>query len=348
MAINALHKVNVVGALRGLECGIHLLDVEAAIGEPGMAVVTRGARLLSVVFVAGKATESFVNSDGRAVVPRSDLLGCQRSVALVAESLALVRADLHQPLPFVHLGQRQLIRGHVLEFTPVKQPHRRRVDFLIDGGDRLHRGPRQRQAMTVHLVAGQAEDGRAVGQVGLSKPPWACGIDGSHQVADAAVVVHPVAAEAVVHQLLFPVVLGVKENLLVGGAVQAGGPGGPLLFVARPAALVDAKIVAGSEPDLLRHFPAQVGDQAAHVVQVEPRIQREDVAVAGGALDITVRRGVPVRVRLPDLMAPGASFPVGILVIEAGRRQGENGQPQQAEKKVKAPRGAAVRWRRSR
>ena len=64
-------------------------------------------RLLAVFFVAGETTEAFVDSDGRAVVAGSDLVAGLWGMALVAESLALVGADLDQASAFEHLRKRQ-------------------------------------------------------------------------------------------------------------------------------------------------------------------------------------------------------------------------------------------------
>ena len=106
VAVNALHRVDIVGTLRGLESRIHGFDVEAAVRQLRMAGCARCSRLLAVFLVAGETTEAFVDSGGRAVVAGADLAAGLRGVALVAESLTLVRADLDPAGAFVHLWER--------------------------------------------------------------------------------------------------------------------------------------------------------------------------------------------------------------------------------------------------
>ncbi len=48
MAIETFDEVNVVGALRRSEGGVHLFDIEAAIGEARMAGGTGRARVLAM------------------------------------------------------------------------------------------------------------------------------------------------------------------------------------------------------------------------------------------------------------------------------------------------------------
>ena len=53
----------------------------------------------------------------------------------------------------------------------------------------------------------------------------------------------------------------------------------------------------------------------AHVVDVEASVQRKYIAMARAARDAAVRGGVPVRVRLPDFVAPRARPATGSFVV---------------------------------
>ena len=66
MAVRAFHEVDVVRALHVAERGVHLLDVQTAIGEPGMARGAGGARGLRVMLAAGQTTGALVHTHRRA------------------------------------------------------------------------------------------------------------------------------------------------------------------------------------------------------------------------------------------------------------------------------------------
>ena len=87
-------------------------------------------------------------------------------------------------------------------------------------------------AGTVHGVAGEAGDGRPVRKFGAAEIPGALVGEGFDEVADAAIEVGAVAAEAIVHEVASLVVLLVEEDGLVSDGVRAGGPGGELLLMA--------------------------------------------------------------------------------------------------------------------
>jgi len=93
MAVNAPYEMNIVETLDVLECGVHGFHGDAAIGEAGMAGATGRSRLLAMLEVTGEATQSFVDADGSAVVAGVDLSSGSRRMALIAQCLALVRAD---------------------------------------------------------------------------------------------------------------------------------------------------------------------------------------------------------------------------------------------------------------
>src|ERR1035441_2860381 len=89
--------------------------------------------------------------------------------------------------------------------------------------------------VVMYHMAIQADDRGPVGQFGIAQYPRAVGIDGRYQVANAAVVVSAVAAQAIVHQQALVVVFGVEKDLLIGSVVQARRPLRPFLLVARLA-----------------------------------------------------------------------------------------------------------------
>src|SRR5450631_1022739 len=128
-----------------------------------MARGARCSRFLAVFFVAGETTEAFVDSEGRAVVAGVDLAAGLRGVALVAESLALVGADLDQASAFEHLRERKTGECDVILFATIKQSQRRTANFFARAGViRLDRRARERCAVTMHLMARQARDCRLI------------------------------------------------------------------------------------------------------------------------------------------------------------------------------------------
>ena len=71
-----------------------------------MAVGAGSASRLPVFLVAGQASEAFVNSDWRTIIPVADLPVGQGRMALVTERLARVGAYLHGAVAIEHFGQR--------------------------------------------------------------------------------------------------------------------------------------------------------------------------------------------------------------------------------------------------
>jgi hypothetical protein len=57
---------------------------------------------------------------GRSIVARTHFHSGQRCVALVAESLPDVGADLDGPVAIVHRGERKTSKGNEIHFSPVK------------------------------------------------------------------------------------------------------------------------------------------------------------------------------------------------------------------------------------
>src|SRR5581483_6659833 len=91
------------------------------------------------------------------------------------------------------------------------------------------------------------------------------------------------------------------------------------------------------EPDLLRHASAQVRKHPPHIVQVESRVEREDVTVAGRAGDVAMRGARPFAIRLPDLMAARTGPSAGVLIIEARPVQDEQRREDYRGKEPDAP-----------
>ena len=120
VAVNAFDGMDIVRALGRFESRIHGFDIQAAIRELWMAGGARRTSVLSVSLVAGEATEPFVNSHGGAIISRADLSAGQSCVALIAECLADIRADLHCPIAQSHGWQRELCQRHIVQFSPIK------------------------------------------------------------------------------------------------------------------------------------------------------------------------------------------------------------------------------------
>jgi hypothetical protein len=70
--------------------------------------------------VAGKAAQAFVDTDGSAVVTRSDLAACGGCVALIAERLPQIRTDLHRASACVHLREREAVERDVVLLPTVE------------------------------------------------------------------------------------------------------------------------------------------------------------------------------------------------------------------------------------
>jgi len=238
VAVPTFDEVNVVRAFRGTERSVHGFHVEAAIRQLRMTGRARRTSLLAVLLMAGETTQPFMHADGCAVITRTDFESGKRRMTLVTKRLASVRADLEGPHPFVHLWQGKALQGNVVEFPPVEERKRRPV-YLLGWTciHRLHGRPNQGRALTVHLVAGQARNCGAAGELRPPEAPGTSSINGRHQLANSSLEVHAVAAQAVVHQVFLPVVLLVQEDFRVSGAVRAGRPFGILLLMAIPAAL---------------------------------------------------------------------------------------------------------------
>ena len=73
VAVGAADPVDVVRAFGIGEGGVHLLDINAAVGHLRVAGFAGCGCILVVAGVAGETTDAFVNSHGCAVVAGGDL-----------------------------------------------------------------------------------------------------------------------------------------------------------------------------------------------------------------------------------------------------------------------------------
>jgi len=323
VAVDALHGVNVVRALRRLETGIHLLDIEAAIRELRMTVGARGARGLSMLLVAGEAAEALMNTNRSAVVAGADLRRGGWGMALITQRLPRIGADLDRARAIVHLRHWKAADGNVVLLAAVEQSQRWAEEFLARCGFGLLRfNPLKQISVAMHLVAGQAWHCRLSGELSLKQLPRTVRIDRRNQIANAALEMHAVAAEAIFHQKRALVVVFVEENLGIGGAVATRGPVRIFFAMAFGAAFLDFENIVGFQLNLLRNFSAQMRTQAAKILQMKSGVQRENVTMAFGARDIPMRGLMPVAVGLPDLVTPRAGLSSGVVVIKA--RAGES------------------------
>src|ERR1019366_2701815 len=111
---------------------------------------------------------------------------------------------------------------------------------------------------------------------------------GSYQVPDAALEVHAVAPQAVVHQHVGGIELLVEKDARVSGAVRARLPGGVLLPVTALARLGHGLHVRVRKTDSLRQIAAQMRIYPGGIVPVERNIKCERPAVALLARDAPV------------------------------------------------------------
>src|ERR1051326_3169385 len=201
-----------------------------------------------------------------AIVARSHLHRGQWCVALVAESLADVWADLDGPVAIVHCGQRKACKGYEIHCSPVKERQRRPKDFLTRTGvGWFYRRAHQSSSFVVYLVTSEAGNRRLFRQLRVAQSPRTFGVEWGYQVMNSAVEVHAMTAQAIVHQL-FPVIVAVvQKNLFIGSGVWTGGPLRILLLVAFLAAGAHPQHIVGLKTNRFGYLAAQVGSQAPDV-----------------------------------------------------------------------------------
>ena len=118
VAIPAGNEVDVVQAVGGEETGIHLLDIDAAMGIGGMTGGAGCAGGIGVGAVAIKAAQALMHAGGCAVVPGAELPEGVGRVALGAEALARVRRKSDQPITLPYGGNGQQLGRKVGPLVP--------------------------------------------------------------------------------------------------------------------------------------------------------------------------------------------------------------------------------------
>ena len=270
-----------------------------------------------------------MDANGRAVVAGMHFHAGEGRVALVAESLARIGANLHRPAGIKHHRQRKKSDGEAGAFAAIKEGERRTIEFFATGG--FGGGIvvilfAERVAGAVHGVAGEAGDSVLVNDGGGQKSPRSFGVEWRDELADAAFKEHTVAAETIIHQEAFVVVLGIEEKSFVGDAVRAVLPLGGFLLMAFLAATNHNVNVQRAEADGIVISAANVLNEATNVAQVETGIEGEDFAVTGATSDGAVAGSLPGRVLGADFVTASAGFSGGIFVIEAGGGEAKNNQ----------------------
>jgi len=169
-----------------------------------------------------------------------------------------------------------------------------------------------------------------LGESSIAELPRTSGVERRNKVAHRSLEMHAVATEAVVHQDFAMIVIGVEKNAAIGGAVCAGTPVCRFGLMAFLAAIDHFQYVGGAEFGSFGSLAAKMRDDAAHVVEVESRVEREDIPVTLAAFYVAVRRTVPIRIGLPDFMARGAGSARGAFVVggndkNCNKRQSQDG-----------------------
>lgn len=181
--------------------------------------------------------------------------------------------------------------------------------------------------MAMHLMTGEAWHRGLIGESGIEQAPWSLLVQRRDQVADAALKVHGVAAEAVIHEETLGIVIFAEEDLRVTRAVRTGRPACVFFAMTLGAALFDFEDIVSLNVDLLGDFAAQMRNELAQILHVIASVESHDIAMAFRAGDVAMRRFMPVAVGLPDFMALRAGLASRVAVVEAGA-----GQQQDREK----------------
>lgn len=121
MAVGTFDRVDVVRTFSVFECCVHGLDIDAAVGELRMAGSAGGASRLTMLLVAGEATQAFMDTDGSTVVARADLASRVGRVALITQRLPWIGADLHWACAVIYLRERKTVERDVVLLATVEQ-----------------------------------------------------------------------------------------------------------------------------------------------------------------------------------------------------------------------------------
>ena len=202
MAVRAFHPVDVVLAVRRPEGGVHLLHVQPAIRHLGMAGCAGRSGLLAVLRMAGQATDAFVHADpvsGRRRWPPAWWQPGRGTGSTAPGAGPGSSSRCESPSSIA--GKGRSATGMYCCVRRSKNASDGRAISCDGPGTRPSRRPSSAGGPSRCIsVAGQAGHGRACGQIRLHQAPRPVRFDRRHQIADAALEVHAVAAQAIVHQ----------------------------------------------------------------------------------------------------------------------------------------------------
>ncbi len=142
-----------------------------------------------------------MNANGRAVVTGMNFPIGERRVALVAEGLTRIGADLHRSAGIKHGRQRKKSNGETKAFAAIKEGERRAKEFFTSSefGLGIVVLFLERSAEAVDGMASEAGDSVLVNGGGRQKLPRAIRIERRDEIADSAFKEHAMATETVVH-----------------------------------------------------------------------------------------------------------------------------------------------------
>ena len=188
MTFYATDEVNIVQAGGGPEGSIHFGYVQSAVGEPRMAIGARSPSIQGVRVMAAQTSDSLMNSDGSSIVPGGHLKRDFRSMTLVAEALAGIRAERNGPSVGLHDRHGKHVNRKMSPLAAVIKSQRgngNSAELPGPFGVQIVWNP-LRLTLTVHLVAGQARDDGPISKIPVDQIPGALVVDGCHDVVDIA------------------------------------------------------------------------------------------------------------------------------------------------------------------
>lgn len=310
VAIPAPHPMDVVLAGSACVSCIHCLDVEAAFRSSEMAGLARSSGVLVVTGVTGKAAEAFMYARRRAVIAGAGLhapvmnrsrrlrVWQPRSMTLVTERLPLIGTHADRPGAVIKPREVQQRCSEVHLFPAIEE--RQRCTHHRARSRNPFRRLALGRSLAVDHMTSPAGHRRLIGEAGASNPPWTGLVLRLHKIPDRTVIVHAVAAEAVFHQRPLRIFTGISKDLLIGGAVGTGAPGGVFLLVAALATTCHSKIIDIAQMNILGKIPEKVHADV-------PQLRSQILLVAIHTVQLAVCRHVSVSDKLCHLMAARAS-----------------------------------------
>jgi hypothetical protein len=158
--------------------------------------------------------------------------------------------------------------------APIEKPQGRSEDLLPLRRPELKWVNRQGLSSAMNGVARQAWDGWLIDHEGVLQSPRPASIDRLDQFPQPTLKMHPMTAQAIVHQEALMVVALIQEYLAVGRAVRARPPLGEFRLVARAAAFHHAEYIPLAHLKALGERAPHVVRDAFHVVPVERDVGR--------------------------------------------------------------------------